>query len=65
MEKRIKELEAENLMLRLNAANRSIPWIAAMAAEISSHSDNTALTIKQAVAEAIAIYAEPERQLKP
>jgi len=46
-------------------ADRRAPWIATMAALIKSHSDNTALTIKQAVAEAIAIYAETEKQLKP
>ena len=42
-------------------AERRVPWVAAMAAEINSHSKNTALTIKQAVAEAAAIYAETEK----
>ena len=59
----LRELRAQRAALIQQLNDRRIPWVAAMAAEVSSHSDNTALTIKQAVAEAAAFYAETERQL--
>ena len=60
---RITKLEAENLTLRLNMANRSIPWVAAMATDIFCHSDQGQVTHKQMVCAAAAIYAETEKQL--
>ena len=66
----LRELRAARALLiqQLETANnarleRKTGWVAAMAAEISSHSDNTALTIKQAVNEAAAFYTETEKQL--
>jgi len=59
----LRQLRARVAALMQQAEDRRIPWVAAMAAEISSHSDNTALTIKQAVNEAAAFYTETEKQL--
>lgn len=58
----LRELRARVAELVQVLDDRMIPWVSAMAAENSSHSKNTSLTNKQAVTEAVAFYAETERQ---